>query len=133
MKHLLSISLLLASCAIIHAADPYEGYSSDRELLRSTTEIPAGSDSDQNIKSSSAQATQAAHRLFSRVSFLFMSRDEVLEILGDPATISDYGIKAKAEKDSDLVYRFDSGFGGWQFTIKFRDGRVWATQADGID
>ena len=98
MKHLPSISLLLASCAILHAADPYEGYSSDRELLRSTTEIPAGGDSDQKIKASSAQAMQAAHRLFSRVSFLFRSRDEVLEVLGDPATISDYAIKAEAEK-----------------------------------
>ena len=133
MKTLLSLFLLLISSALVYAGEPYDGYSEDKILLRSTTNIPAGSNSEKTIKASSDKAMQAAHRLFSNVSMLFKTRDEVLAILGDPTSISDYGVKAKQEKDADLVYRFDSGFGGWQFTIKFRNDRVWVVQADGID
>jgi len=133
MKTILSLSLLLLSSAIIYAGEPYDGYSEDKTLLRSTTNIPTGSNSEKTIKASSDKAMQAAHRIFSNVSMLFKTRAEVLAILGDPTSISDYGVKAKQEKDADLVYRFDSGFGGWQFTIKFRNDRVLAVQADSLD
>jgi hypothetical protein len=133
MKTLLTLSFLLVFGTLINAGEPYDGYSNDKALLRSTTSIPTGSDSEKTINASSVEAIQAAHRLFSTISMLFKTRDEVFEILGDPASISGYGVKAKPEKDADLVYRFDSGYGGWQFTIKFRNDRVCAIQAEGID
>lgn len=133
MKTLLSLFLFILSSALIYAGEPYDGYSEDKILLRSTTNIPTGSNSEKTIKASSAEANQAAHRLFSKVPMLFKSREEVLSMLGDPSSISDYGVKAKTEKDADLVYRFDSGLGGWQYTIKFRNDRVWVVQADSLD
>ncbi len=130
MKPLLALLLVLLLSAQVYGGEPYEGYSEDKSLLRATTTIPSGSNSEKTIKASSSEAIQAASRLFSNVSMLFKTRDQVLAILGDPALISDYGVKAKSETDSDLVYKFDSGFGGYQFVIKFRNDVVWAIQVE---
>lgn len=133
MKTIISVLFPIYAAGLLHAEDPYQEYAQDRVLLRSTTEIKSGTKQTEIIKASSAEANQAAYRLFSNVSMLFKTRSEVLAILGDPASISGYGVKAKQEKDADLVYRFDSGLGGWQYTIKFRNDRVWVVQADSLD
>ena len=126
MKRILICALLLVFGSLLYAEETYKGYSVDRDLLRDTIEIAIAAPSEKKIKASSEKAIQAAQRLFSNVSFLFKKRSEVIEILGDPATLSDYGIKNQAKEDSDLVYLFDSGFGGAQYTLKFRNGGVWA-------
>ena len=99
-------------------AEPYEGFKSDQALLRKHL-IHKAKDGSKDIKASSTEAIQAAQRIFSRVSFLFRSRQEVLELLGDPATISDYGKPAGKGSSSPLVYVFDMGLGGLEFTISF--------------
>ncbi len=60
---------------------------------------------------------------------LFKTKSEVLQILGDPATISDYAAPAKAD-DKTLIYRFDSGYGGLQFSISFRNDIAHTVQID---
>jgi hypothetical protein len=100
------------------AAELYEGFKSDQALLRKQL-IHKPSDGSKDLKVSSSEAIQAAQRIFSRVSFLFRSREEVLDLLGDPATISDYGKPQGKDPSSPLVYVFDMGFGGLQFTISF--------------
>jgi hypothetical protein len=119
---ILSIALLLP--ALIYAqespakkevAEPYPGFRDDQALLRKQFVLAA----PKGLKASSPEAISAAHRIFSRVSFLFQSRAEVLETLGDPATISDYNSPASKEPGSALVYVFSNGLGGWQYTIGF--------------
>lgn len=116
------------------ATEPYAGFRADQAQLRKqfVFDNPGG----MRVKASSAEACTAAHNIFSRVSFLFKSRDEVLEILGDPATISDYNRPAGKEPGSPLVYIFDSGFGGWKYTISFdklRPEVVMEVKAEGQD
>jgi hypothetical protein len=85
------------------------------------------------IKASSAEAGSAARRLFTKVPFVGMSREQVLRILGDPKTISDYGIAAAETPDSSLSYRFDSGYGGWEYILHFQDGHVTRLDQLSID
>lgn len=113
-------TLLLLSAACITRAEeapPYPGYPQDRVLLRNTYRIPAPV-----TNASSGEACQAAARLFSKVTFVGLSRERVLAILGDPKTLSDYGVAQSPEPDSPLKYRFDTGFGGCEYVIEFRAG-----------
>jgi len=89
----------------------YEGFKADQALLRKKPR-------DKTLKGSSPEACQAALRIFQRISFLFKPRDDVLKLLGDPATLP-YGEKAGSDPKSPLVYVFDTGFGGLQYTISF--------------
>jgi hypothetical protein len=110
--------LLFATALSVHAADirPYEGYGQDRALLRDTCRL-----TNPPLNASSGEAMQAAHRLFSRLTFVGLTRENVLAILGDPETISDYGVAASTP-DSSLTYCFDSGLGGTDYVIAFRHG-----------
>jgi hypothetical protein len=112
----------------VYGAPTYDGYAEDLALLRKTYLLPKPP-----IHASSGEAIAAARRLFSKVAFAGLTRSEALSILGDPKTISDYGIAASLDPDSPLVYRFDSGWGGWQYTLQFRSGRVSKVVADGLD
>jgi len=70
------------------------------------------------------------------VSFLFRTRAEVLEILGDPATINDYNQPAEKQPAGSLVYKVDSGFGGLKYTLRFGPldkERVTAVEVEGQD
>jgi hypothetical protein len=134
MKTVITSIALMATMGALSAEDPYKEYSEDIRQLRDTTEIPMGSTQpNKTIKASSAKAIGSANRLFSKISFLHKTRDEVLAILGDPATISDYGIKAKPGKDEDLIYWFDTGYGGTRYTIKFRADRAWSVSLEHTD
>ena len=86
----------------------YSGFQQDRADLRDTYLIDK-----QNIHASSGKAGAAANRIFSRVTFTGLSKKQVLGILGDPETISDYGQKKGHGADDPLVYRFDSGCPKW--------------------
>ncbi len=128
-------SLFLAIGSVVCAEDAkeiphlYDGFKTDQALLRKTVVVNAH---QTPVRASSAEACQAARRVFERVPFLFRTRSEVLEILGDPATTSDYGQAAGKGPSRPLVYRFDSGRGGWQYTLSFRDNEVYRVQADGL-
>ena len=112
----------------------YEGFDTDRALLRKTVTLEVKGGRTETLKASSYEACAAASRIFARVSFLFRTRAEVLELLGDPAMVSDYNKPASKERTSPLVYRLDSGLGGWQYTISFdKQGKVNQIRADGLD
>lgn len=112
------------------AAPPYEGFKADQALLRKQAVFESKDDA-KDTKASSPEACQAAQRIFARVPFLFRTKSEVLELLGDPATVSDYGEAAEKGLSSPLVYVFDTGFGGLQYTIGFDgEGRVSRVQVD---
>ena len=106
----------------------YVGFEKDRESIRATMNLTSPP-----LKASSAEAGSAARRLFTKVPFVGMRREQVLSILGDPKTISDYGIAAAETPDSSLAYRFDSGYGGWGYILHFQDGRVTRIEEQGID
>lgn len=116
------------------AAEPYDGFKTDQALLRKHL-IHKGKNGGKDTKASSAEACEAAERIFSRIPFLYRTRDEVLALLGDPATISDYNRPAGKDPTCPLVYVFDSGFGGYRYTIRFGGlldgGRVRAVEVEG--
>lgn len=132
MKKAVAITLLLLTSLLSSFAEdqPYDGYTNDLKLLRDHFEFKQDG---KVTRASSDKAIHAAHRLFSNVSFLFRSRDSVLEILGDPQTISDYGVKQDESNDSTLVYRFDSGFGGNEYRLIFRQNEVVGVEVKGIN
>jgi len=99
-------------------AEPYEGFKADQALLRKHV-VHKAKDGGKDTKASSGEACEAAQRIFARVPFLFRTRDEVLDLLGDPATVSDYNRPAGKGASSPLVYGFDTGFGGLKYTITF--------------
>jgi hypothetical protein len=35
-------------------------------------------------------------------------------------------------QDSPMVYRFDSGYGGWQYTLRFKEGKVTRLETAGL-
>jgi hypothetical protein len=131
MARLASLFLFLVALSA-GATEPslYDGYEKDRAMLRHTYRLPSQTGA---INASSGEAGQAASRLFSKVNFVGLSRERVLEMLGDPRTISDYGIAAGAKPDSPLTYRFDSGFGGWQYVIEFRAGIVASMKPESLN
>lgn len=101
----------------------------DLRLLRKTMTLP----SKPPVQASSGDATEAAARVFGRLKLIGMTKEDVLLILGDPATISDYGRIAGSEVDAPLIYRFDSGLGGWEYRLEFKDGHVTNIKRRGIN
>lgn len=96
------------------------GFQNDLRTMRQTVHF----DGKTPVDASSGDAIAAAVRVFERFPEVGMTRTHVLAVLGDPKTISGYGIAAGDEPDAPLVYRFDAGFGGVQYTIHFQDDRV---------
>jgi len=85
------------------------------------------------LQASSGDAAGAAARVFALLKLIGMSKEEALSVLGDPATISDYGRKAGSEVDAPLIYRFDSGRGGYDYRVEFKNGKVVAVKIDGLN
>ena len=110
--------------------EPYSGFGKDVLLLRDTA--PASTE-DQTLRGSSAQASLAARRVFTRIDYIGKPKAEVFAMLGDPKTVSSYGIAAQPGENTPLVYRFDSGFGGWQYTLHFTNGVVAKVEEQGLD
>ena len=101
--------------------EPYAGFKQDVSVVRDTAPASTG---DPSLRGSSAKASAAARRIFAQVDFAGKSKAEVLNLLGDPKTLSSYGVAAEPGQDTPLVYRFDSGYGGWQYTLHFTNGVV---------
>ena len=106
----------------------YEGYEADIRLLGKTYDLARP-----KLQASSPEACEAAARVFAKINFVGMTKDDVFSLLGSPAAISDYGIKAKPGPDEPLVYRFDTGWGGRQYTLQFREEKVVALKIDELD
>ena len=68
----------------------------------------------------------AAGRVFSTASLVGMHRQKLIETLGDPATSSDsiYNFPFYPPTPGSLVYRFDTGSGGWQFDVVLDDNEI---------
>jgi hypothetical protein len=108
---------------------PYEAFDADVQLLRQVQIVKTATG---ELRASSFAAVDSAQRVFSRVAFLHRSRREVLDMLGDPRTISDYGVAAADDPSAPLIYVFDTGWGGLKYTLKFHQGMCVALQADGM-
>lgn len=102
------------------ATTPYEGFAEDVERLRDIQRVPTTE--SRTVLASTHAAQAAARRIFSRVSFLHRDREEVLQMLGDPATISAYGKPAGEAASDPLVYVFDNGDAGFIYTLDFQNG-----------
>lgn len=134
---ILFAALLLAGCqgtvsprAVM--TEPYDGFMQDLAMLRDTASVSAN-DPDSRFRGSSSKAIAAARRVFTQGNLLRKTKEKVLALLGDPKTISTYGVAAKPGKDSPLVYRFDSGYGGWVYTLHLVNGTVTRIEEQGMN
>ena len=125
----LAILLLCVFCTLtniavgdekLEASKGETGLARDILLLRKTVVLSGKSPT----RVSSVEAIEAAMRIFERLNFIGMSRKDVLWVLGDPKTLNDNALPLKIEKDSDLIYRFDSGAKTYDGIFKFKDGNV---------
>ena len=101
----------------------------DLTLLRQTIILPQ----KPPVRASSGEAVKAASRIFDRLDFVGMSKKHVLWILGDPATISDYGLKAGTKIDDPLIYCISTGLFGTEYKIEFKKGYVSKIQKIGLE
>lgn len=101
--------------------------SRDLRLLRKTMLIMPDL-----VEASSPDAIHAAERIFAKARFVGMTKDEVLWVLGDPTTISGYGTKMGPGKDDPIEYRFDTGWWGAGYILRFEDGKVSDIRSFGI-
>jgi hypothetical protein len=98
----------------------FDTLSTDLNLIHQTQ--PFGL---RGVQVSTAQAIEAATRLFTHNDWTGLGRRRVVELLGDPP-------KAANASRNTLVYRFDNGFSGWQYTVRFLAERVCAVAAQPI-
>lgn len=105
----------------------FYGFEQSLRMLRITSEVEGP-----GLKGSSADAAGAAYWIFSNTPLEGMTKKEVLSLFGDPKTISDYGKEPGTEPDAPLMYRFDTGLGGFMCTIIFQDGTVSAVECTGF-
>ena len=115
---------LLCGCASIVRHTPSQ---SDLRLMWQTQPLPGSS----ARYASTQSAVQLANRVFSRIQLVGLSRAQVIALLGDPqhSSNSGYNFPFYSAPTGALVYRFDTGAGGWQFNVVFdRDGLVQEVQ-----
>ncbi|GEM_PF-5200061 len=132
------IATPLPEVALPSASTPGEtlldaDFQADLATLRRTAALPEHRASGVPSRASSGQAIAAASRVFARFPTVGTTRTRVLQVLGDPMTISGYGVAAKDDADGPLVYRFDTGRGGVQFTIHFKDGLVTRVESQTLE
>jgi hypothetical protein len=130
--------VIFAGCvAVGESTDPIDRVSqksknlaADRRLMWKTAPLsgygPASTD----------EATEAALRVFNTVELVGKTRDEIIASLGDPKTSSRsvYNFPFYPAPRGTMVYRFDTGSGGWQFNLLFnRHGKVRKIEKLGIE
>jgi hypothetical protein len=104
-----------------------EGLRADIKLMRERVSNPSGSDASH----SSGRAIEAAQRVFAALPLTGMTRQEVVDLLGEPSeSIAPAGSPPRGQ----LSYRFDNGFGGYVYILAL-DGnsRVTKVTREGID
>ena len=89
----------------------------ETEPLRGTPDETHG----KNPRASSDRAIRAASRVFNTADLRGKTRAEVVALLGDPKTSSDsiYNFPFWPAPRGAMVYRFDCGSYGWQFSVVF--------------
>jgi hypothetical protein len=107
--------LNVAAGIVVYFIYPY--FLSDRVLMWETTSIKSG-------RASTHRATEAAKRFFDKHDLRGKTRAEVIATAGDPKTSnkSIYNFPFYPVEPGVMVYRFDTGYGGWQFNIHFDSG-----------
>ena len=107
---------VLIATAIVFVYFVYPYFLPDRVLMWETTSINSG-------RASTGRATKAAKRFFDRTDLRGKTREEIVSLTGDPRKSSDsiYKHPFHPIERSVMVYRFDTGFYGWQFNIYFGD------------
>jgi hypothetical protein len=126
----MAIVLFLLLCTLAIAREPASNSQGNSRSIRAGIRrmwetVPMEGDHSQ--KASSIRATQASYRVFTSIKFVGMTRREVIQLLGDPQKSSDsiYNFPFYPASKDKLVYRFDTGSGGWQFNLTFdRHDRV---------
>jgi hypothetical protein len=99
---------------------PYFGFEVDLSNLRKSAEIEGP-----KLIGSSGIAIHAAKTVFHNMPWKGRKKEDVLKLLGDPATIPGYGKRAGPGHDDPLEYRFDGGDAGRVvYTLEFKGGRV---------
>lgn len=104
----------------------------DAQLLRKTRDVNSGRPG-RPLMASAPEAAAAAQRIFSSFRFEGATRLEVLKLLGDPRTISDYAKREEVSDHERLVYLFDTGFGGMRYILRFESGRVRALETESLE
>lgn len=81
----------------------------------------AGPKAGPKPKASTDAAITAASRVFNTVDLVGKTRQEVINLLGDPKSSNDsvYNFPFWPAPSGSLVYRFDTGSYGWQFNLVF--------------
>lgn len=75
----------------------------------------------------SEETITAASKLFSSISFLNKTKKETIALIGPPTETK------KDKSDEVLIYRYDSGFGGYDYYLSLRADRVFKVEVVGID
>lgn len=109
---------------------PYTEFARDIVRFRKVRAVSGG---ERMVRASSPDACIAAGRLFQNIDFVGWRRDEALNLLGAPGILNDYGVKAGTRHDSPLVYRVDSGWGGWEHVLELEDDVVVRYKARSLD
>ena len=92
----------------------------DVKLMWETEPVKGNTGSKRpNQRASTERAVAAARRVFSSTPLTGMTRAQVIQTLGDPLTSSEsiYNFPFYPPEPGALVYRFDTGAGGWQIEL----------------
>ena len=125
--------LLLIGGVMVWNREPHPGHydetrqstSLDRDIRLMWKTQPLGRDvhgkTTPPSQASTDAAINAASRVFNTVKLVGLTREEVIAVLGEPKTSNDsqYNFPFFPESEGTMVYRFDSGNYGWQFTLLF--------------
>jgi len=90
----------------------------DKKLMWTTSQLEK-----REVHSSTREAIWAASRVFNTVSLVGRTREEIIELLGNPKTSNNsvYNFPFFPVAEGTLVYRFDTGAYGWQFNVEFNE------------
>lgn len=92
--------------------------------------------SEPGEQASTREAVAAADRVFNTLELRGKTRSGVIALLGHPkhSSRSRYNFPFYPAPKEALVYRFDTGAGGWQFNVLFdHQGKVREVERHGIE
>ena len=101
----------------------------DEILMWKTKSISSG-------KASTDRAQEAAKRVFDQLNVEGLTKEEIINKIGDPQRSNDsmYNFPFYPVTNGVLVYRFDTGAYGWQFNIHFdSNGKAIHVEKLGIE
>jgi HEAT repeat protein len=105
----------------------YYGFADDLKIMRLTFE----SEGPPSIWSP-GEAQSAAFHVFRNTPLVGLTKKEALQLLGDPIRMSQFDERARSDPDTPLQYKFDNGYGGTEYTLHFKDGRLTRIEVRGF-